>query len=135
MNPIFDAHTPNGASQGVEANPSGTVPVTTVTAQPLTSTGGVWTSANPIFLPGPACPTEIGCGAVTYNIFTVTQQFHTPYVHNFNLNIEEGLGKSLLWQAGYVSSAAHHLLTVADLNQPALGIGALPFGTRFPTLA
>jgi hypothetical protein len=131
MNPIFDAHTPNGASQGVEANPAGTVPVTTVTAQPLTSTGGVWTS-NPIFQPGPACPTGNGCGAVTYNIFTVTQQFHTPYVYNFNLNIEKGLGKSLLWQVGYVGSAAHHLLTVADLNQPALGIGALPFATQFP---
>jgi hypothetical protein len=135
MNPLFDAHTPNGASQGIEANPAGTIPVTTVTAVSLNASGKdgqgtPWTS-NPIFQPGPACPTGNGC-PVTYNIFTVTQNFHTPYVYNFNLNVEKGLGKSLLWQVGYVGSAAHHLLTVADLNQPALGIGALPFATRFP---
>jgi hypothetical protein len=131
MNPFFDMHAPNGPSQGVEANPAGTVPVTTVTAQAIA--GGVWTSANPIFLPGPACPTgAASCGA-TYSIFTVTQNFHTPYTYNFNLNIEKSLGKSLLWQVGYVGSASHHLLTLADINQPALGIGARPFATQFPS--
>jgi hypothetical protein len=133
MNPFFDMHAPNGPSQGIEANPAGTIPVTTVSAQPLTSTGGVWTSSNPIFLPAPACPTgAVSCGA-SYAIFTVTQNFHTPYTYNFNLNVEKALGKSLLWQVGYVGSASHHLLTLADINQPAVTTGARPFATQFPS--
>ena len=133
MNPIFDMHAPNAPPQGVEANPAGTIPVTSVTAQPIASPG-VW-SSNPIFVPGPACPTGNGCGSVIYNLFTVSQRWHTPYNYNYNLQIEKGLGKSLLWQVGYVGSSAHHLLTLADINQPALsatGTGALPFGTQFP---
>jgi Carboxypeptidase regulatory-like domain/TonB dependent receptor len=137
MNPFFDMHAPNGPSQGVEANPVGTIPVTTVTAVSLNTSGNAgqgtpWTS-SPIFRPGPACPTgAASCGA-TYSIFTVTQNFHTPYTYNFNLNIEKALGKSLLWQVGYVGSASHHLLTLADINQPVLGIGARPFATQFPS--
>jgi hypothetical protein len=136
MNPIFDMHAPNAPPQGVEANPAGTIPVTSVTAQPLTSTGGVWTS-NPIFQPGVTCPTGSGCGSVTYNLFTVSQRWHTPYNYNYNLQIEKGLGKSVLWQVGYVGSSAHHLLTLADINQPGLCsipgcTGALPFATQFP---
>src|SRR5882724_8675940 len=121
MNPFFDMHAPNGPSQGVEANPVGTIPVTTVTAVSLNTSGNAgqgtpWTS-SPIFQPGPACPTgAASCGA-TYSIFTVTQNFHTPYTYNFDLNIEKALGKSLLWQVGYVGSASHHLITLADINQ------------------
>jgi hypothetical protein len=130
-------HAPNGPSQGVEANPVGTIPVTTVTAVSLNTSGNAgqgtpWTS-SPIFQPGPACPTgAASCGA-TYSIFTVTQNFHTPYTYNFDLNIEKAFGKSLLWQVGYVGSASHHLITLADINQPALGIGARPFATQFPS--
>jgi len=137
MNPFFDMHAPNGPSQGVEANPAGTIPVTTVTAVSLNPSGNAgmgtpWTS-SPIFQPGPACPTgAASCGA-SYNLFTVTQNFHTPYTYNFNLNVEKALGKSLLWQVGYVGSVSHHLLTLADINQPALGIGARPFATQFPS--
>lgn len=130
MNPFFDMHAPNGPSQGVEANPAGTIPVTTVTAQPLNGTA--WTS-NPIFQPGPACSTGAASCATTYSIFTVTQNFHTPYTYNFNLNIEKSFGKSLLWQVGYVGSASHHLLTLADINQPSLGIGPRPFAAQFPS--
>jgi len=142
MNPIFDMHAPNGPSQGVEANPAGTIPVTTVAAVPLNGTH--WTS-SPIFQPAPACPTgnnpnlpgtpclDLNNNPVTYSIFTVTQNFHTPYTYNFNLNIEKALGKSLLWQVGYVGSASHHLLTLADINQPALGTGTRPFHTQFPS--
>jgi hypothetical protein len=45
------------------------------------------------------------------------------------------LGKALLLQVGYVGSSAHHLLTVADINQPALsatGTGVRPLATQFP---
>jgi hypothetical protein len=132
MNPFFDMHAPNGPSQGVEANPAGTIPVTTVAAQPLPP-GGVWISGTPIFLPGPACPTGAASCATSYSIFTVTQNFHTPYTYNFNLNIEKAFGKSLLWQVGYVGSASHHLLTLADINQPSLTTGLRPFATQFPS--
>jgi hypothetical protein len=133
LNPFLDGRSPNGAPQGVEANPTTVNTVTSVQAQPLAT--GVWSPANPIFAPGPACPTGNGCGAVVYNLYSVSQNFRTPYNYNFNLNVEKSLGKSLLLQVGYVGSAGHRLLTSADINQPSLsatGTGVRPFATQFP---
>jgi hypothetical protein len=137
VRPFLDGRAPNGAPQGIQANPVGTIPVSTVPAQ---AASAILSSNQPIFLAGPPCPTGNGCvdangNPITYNLFTVSQSFHTPYVYNYNLNIEKGLGKALLLQVGYVGSSAHHLLTVADINQPALsatGTGVRPFATQFP---
>jgi hypothetical protein len=84
-----------------------------------------------VFQPGTACPTGIGCGQV-YNVFSVDQNFRNAYNYNYSLNVEKGLGKALLLQVGYVGSAAHRLLTTADINQPPLGGGARPYSAQFP---
>jgi hypothetical protein len=131
LNPFLDGRSPNGASQGVEANPVGTIPVTTVTAVTPIIQGN-----TPVFVPGPSCPTGTGCGAgVTYNLYSVSQNFRAAYNYNFNLNVEKSLGKALLWQVGYVGSAGHRLVTAADINQPALNAnvtGVRPFATQYP---
>jgi len=129
LNPFLEGLSPNGASMGIEANPVGTIPVTTVTA-----VSPIITANQPVFMPGPACPSGNGC-PVIYNLFSVNQKFHTAYNYNYSLNIEKGLGNTILLQVGYVGSVGHHLLTQADLNQPALsavGIGVRPFATQFP---
>lgn len=133
LNPFLDGRAPNSAPQGVEANPTTINTVTSVQAQPLAT--GVWSSANPIFAPGPACPTGKGCGSTIYNLYSINQDFRTPYNYNYSLNVEKSLGSSLLLQVGYVGSAGHRLLTSEDINQPALsatGIGARPFAGQFP---
>ena len=115
MNPFLDNRPANGAPNGLEGNPAGPTPVQTIPADAFTIQSGV-----PIFNPSATtCATGIGCAQI-YNIFSVSQNFRTPYNYNYNLNIEKTLGKSLLLQVGYVGSAAHRLMTTADINQTAI---------------
>jgi Carboxypeptidase regulatory-like domain/TonB dependent receptor len=135
LNPFLDNRPANGAPNGLEGNPAGPTPVQTIPANGITLASGV-----PVFNPTTtACVTGNGCGQV-FNIFSVSQDFRTPYNYNYNLNIEKSLGKSLLLQAGYVGSAGHRLMTTQDINQPALGVyatsadqqAARPFFSQFP---
>jgi hypothetical protein len=118
LNPFLDNRPNNGAPNGLEGNPAGPSPVDTV--GPITyATPGI-VANQPIFpAGGTVCPTGNGCGQV-YNIFSVNQNFKNAYNYNYSLNIEKGLGKSLLLQVGYVGSAAHRLLTTDDINQEAV---------------
>ncbi len=137
IHPFLDARSPNGGPQGIEANPAGTIPISTVSAQPASA---ILSPSQPVFLPGPVCPTGNGCvdasgNPVTYTLATVSQNFHTPYYYNYNLNVEKSMGKFIFLQIGYVGSAGHHLLTTADINQPALsatGTGVRPLAALFP---
>ena len=114
LNPFLDNRPANGAPNGLEGNPAGTSPVNTV--PPVAGSSPI-VANNPIFpAAGGLCPTGNGCGQI-YNIFSVGQNFRNAYNYNYNLNIEKGLGKSLLLQVGYVGSAAHRLLTTQDINQ------------------
>src|SRR5450755_4390631 len=135
LNPFLDNRPSNGAPNGLEGNPAGPTPVQTIPANGFTLASGV-----PVFIPSTtACVTGNGCGQV-FNIFSVSQDFRTPYNYNYNLQVEKTLGKSLLLQVGYVGSAAHRLMTTADINQPAPGVyasdaaqqAARPFFASFP---
>jgi hypothetical protein len=117
LNPFLDNRPANGAPNGLEGNPAGPSPVSTVGP-----TGGNFqiVSGQPIFpAGGSVCPTGNGCGQV-YNIFSVSQNFRNAYNYNYNLNIEKAIGRSLVLQVGYVGSAAHRLLTTQDINQSAI---------------
>src|SRR3984893_13849479 len=114
LNPFLDNRPANGAPNGLEGNPAGTSPVNT---EPPVAGSSPLVAGNPIFpAAGGLCPAGNGCGQI-YNIFSVGQNFRDAYNYNYNLNIEKGLGKSLLLQVGYVGSAAHRLLTTQDINQ------------------
>jgi hypothetical protein len=115
LNPFLDNRPSNGAPNGLEGNPAGPSPVDTIPENTFTIVSG-----QPVFpAGGSVCPTGNGCSQV-YNLFSVDQKFRTPYSYSYNLNIEKALGRSLVWQIGYVGSAAHRLMTTADINQPAL---------------
>jgi hypothetical protein len=135
LNVFLDNRPSNGAPNGLEGNPAGPTPVQTIPANGYTIASGA-----PVFNPSTTnCSTGNGCGQV-YNIFSVSQAFRTPYNYNFNLNIEKSIGRSLLWQIGYVGSAAHRLMTTSDINQPFPGIyatdaaqqAARPYFAQFP---
>jgi Carboxypeptidase regulatory-like domain len=133
LNPFLDNRPSNGAPNGIEGNPAGGSPVDTVGP----AVAPPWQSGVALFPAGGAvCPTGNGCGGI-FNIFSVSQDFRNAYNYNYNLNIEKGIGKSLLLQVGYVGSAAHHLLTTQDINQAALNPSGLdqttrPFYSQFP---
>jgi len=116
LNPFLDNRPANGAPNGIEGNPAGSSPVDTVGP----ASGPPWVANQAVFPAGGAtCPTGNGCSGI-FNLFSVSQDFRNAYNYNYNLNVEKGIGKSLLLQVGYVGSAAHHLLTTQDINQIAL---------------
>jgi outer membrane receptor protein involved in Fe transport len=50
--------------------------------------------------------------------FGVDQNIRTPYMENYNLNIQQQLGRRMTLQVGYVGSQGHKLLRFRDINQP-----------------
>lgn len=119
---FFTANTglPNGGGAGINANPGGPNPVYTITARNVVFQQGV-----PVFgSAGPVPP---------YGAFGIDQNFRTPYVQNFNLNIQHQLSSSTMLQAGYVGSLGRKLAVLRDINQPINGVR--PFATQYPTLA
>ncbi len=119
---FFVANTglPNGGAAGINANPGGPNPVYTITAK------------NVVFQPG--VPVFGNAGPVPpYGAFGISQDFRTPYVQNFNLNIQRQLSSSTVLQAGYVGSLGRKLPILLDINEPIGGIR--PYAVQYPTLA
>ena len=102
---------------------------------------------NCIFCPGPAYPglganalgegsvplnqvtgvalTAIAPGQPVYgnfvpegNFFFADPNLRTPYVQNFNLNLQQQLGSKTVLQVGYVGSVGIKLFQFLDINQP-----------------
>ena len=115
MNPFLDFRPPSGAADGLQDNPIGPHPVDNYSRNTYT-----WQSGVNIFPGLTSCPTLSGCGANTYNVYSVNQNFRTPYFYNYNLNVEKGLGNAAVLQIGYVGSAGHKLAVMEQLNTSGL---------------
>jgi hypothetical protein len=50
--------------------------------------------------------------------FGVDPNIRTPYMENYNLNIQQQIGRRVVLQVGYVGSQGHRLFHFLDLNQP-----------------
>ncbi|HWG21332.1 MAG TPA: carboxypeptidase regulatory-like domain-containing protein [Terracidiphilus sp.] len=77
---------------------------------PASATGSI-TAGVPIY--GPA-----SCGSVECDIFSFDRNIRTPYMENYNLNLEQQLAGKVVLEVGYVGSQGHHLFRFRDLNQP-----------------
>jgi hypothetical protein len=55
------------------------------------------------------------------DIFAVDQHMRTPYMENYNVNLQQQLSSKVVLQVGYVGSEGHNLLRFRDLNQPSQG--------------
>jgi len=93
---------------------------------------------NCAFCPGPAYsgvgPAAISSAGLSGNIlgnvpvfgapsalgdfFGTDPNIRTPYVQNFNLNLQQQLGSRMVLQVGYVGAAGTKLFRFVDLNQP-----------------
>src|SRR5437868_14338300 len=112
MNPFLDFRPGGAGADGLQDNPSGPSPVANYSAGPLT-----WQPNTFIFSPNIPCPTLSGCGSNTYNVFSVSQNFKTPYFYNYNLQVEKGFGNAAVFQVGYVGSQGRKLNLVSNINQ------------------
>jgi len=92
---------------GPTYNPFGPAAITAVGV-----VGGAIEPGVPVFSAPPETPTG--------DIFAVDQHIKTPYVENYNLNIQEQLAGHIVLQVGYVGSQGHRLFHFVDVNQPSL---------------
>jgi len=68
----------------------------------------------PVFDPASVTP---GTASST-DAFTVSRNLRTPYVFNYNLNIQQQLLPNTVLQVGYVGSSGRKLFYFRDINQP-----------------
>ena len=89
---------------GVGYNPAGPAPISTV--------GVVGTIANntPVF--------QTPSGTPSGNIFAIDRNLPTPYMENYNLNVQQQISSKVVLQVGYVGAQGHRLLHYLDVNQP-----------------
>ncbi len=82
---------------------------------PILSTGptppGIIVAGDPVFNPTTTCDVE--CDA-----FGFDRNIRTPYMENYNFNIQQQFGSKTVLQVGYVGSQGHHLFRMNDLSQP-----------------
>ncbi|HET8825803.1 MAG TPA: TonB-dependent receptor [Terriglobales bacterium] len=52
------------------------------------------------------------------DIFSFDRNIKTPYIENYNLNLQQQFSKNLVLQLGYVGSQGHRLFRFFDINQP-----------------
>ncbi len=65
-------------------------------------------SANPVFVGFLPMPDAFG----------VDPNIRTPYMQNFNVNVQQELTRHAVFQIGYVGSNGHKLFDFRDINQP-----------------
>ncbi|HEV3306326.1 MAG TPA: TonB-dependent receptor [Candidatus Sulfotelmatobacter sp.] len=81
---------------------------------PILSTsafGGAISSGSPLFQPTSTCAFE--CDA-----FGFDRNIKTPYMENYNLNVQQQISSKSVLQVGYVGSQGHRLWRFFDLSQP-----------------
>ena len=104
---FFQGHLPFNCifCPGPAYNPAGPAPIFSVS--PI---GGQIVAGEPLFLP-PG-------GSATGDLFTVDRNIRTPYMENYNLNIQQQLSSKVVLQVGYVGSVGRKLFRFRDINQP-----------------
>jgi len=78
---------------------------------PAINTTGMITSGAPVF-------DTPGCSNLECDAFVVDRHIRTPYMENYNLNLQQQLGSKVALQVGYAGSQGHRLFRFVDLNQP-----------------
>lgn len=136
MNPFLDFRPPNGGADGLESNPAGPSPVSVYDANTLNQTSYTW-QPNTYIFPGIATCVSgqtAECGANNYSVYSVNQNFRTPYYFNYNLNVEKSFGNGVaVWQVGYVGSQGRKLSIMLNLNQfPNTIFNSDAFGDKGP---
>ncbi len=118
MNPFLDFRPGGAGADGLQDNPIGPSPVANYSVGSLT-----WQPNTYIFAANVPCPTLNGCVdpstllPLTYNVYSVGQNFRTPYFYNYNLQVEKGFGNgAAVLQVGYVGSAGHKLSVMDNIN-------------------
>jgi hypothetical protein len=80
-------------------------------------------------------------GAGITTISTFDKNFRNAYTQTYDLNLEQQITSSIMWQLGYVGTKGTHLLGIYDINQGALNSANIsaaalqasrPYYSQFP---
>src|SRR6266571_5257196 len=133
LNPFLDFRPPVAAPSGIQGNPFGATPVSTFSRDGYNwvavQAGGASIFPGVIKCTNPLCSAAVDSNGnpvspvPKFNLYSVSQNFRTPYFYNYNLQVEKGLGNSAIFQIGYVGSQGRKLNIVSNINQ----------GGAFPT--
>ncbi len=104
---LFEGHLPFNSSfdPGPEYNGYGPNPIGFASAN-----GAALTAGTPVY----------GFSSAMPDAFGVQQNIRTPYIQNFNLNLQRQLTQKMVLEIGYVGSTGRKLLRFRDINQPTL---------------
>jgi hypothetical protein len=129
---LFTGQIPfNTSNAGPAYNGVGSSPVLYGTLDPgAFLTGPSPCTPNQIVIPNtnPAvCTGPVFTNFTARDVFTVSQKLRTPYIQNYNLNLEQQVGTSGSVMVGYVGSLGRKLFRYRDINQPNGLTGVRPF--------
>jgi hypothetical protein len=82
--------------------------------QPILSTGAI---GGPIVAGSPVYAATTTCG-YECDVFAFDRNIKSPYMENYNLNIQQQFSSKAVLQVGYVGSQGHRLWRFFDLGQP-----------------
>jgi Carboxypeptidase regulatory-like domain len=125
MNPFLDFRPPSSGADGLQDNPIGPHPVDSYSLNNYnwgTASGQAQFGGASIFPGVTTCTTgnkatDPNCGNNVFNVYSVNQNFRTPYFFNYNLQVEKSLGNAAVFQIGYVGSQGRKLSVMLDINQ------------------
>jgi hypothetical protein len=129
---LEDENLQTGADFGPELNPAGSQQVATASAL------GTVIQNNVAFF---ETYQEALAGAGITTISSFAKNFRNAYTQSYDLNLEQQIGPSMMWQLGYVGTKGTHLLGVFDINQGALNSANIsadalqssrPYFSQFP---
>ncbi|MGA2235268.1 MAG: TonB-dependent receptor [Terriglobales bacterium] len=89
-----------------------------ITAAGLSPNSTTITPGVPVYQPSACTPGGVIFTNVECDIFAVDRHIKTPYMENFNINIQQQLTSKTTLQIGYVGSQGHRLFRFYDINQP-----------------
>jgi len=102
---------PTFYAPGPAYNPIGPAPVQMGQLNPnAVDANGAYIAGQPLY-DVPNCSFEC-------DIFSFDRNIKTPYIENYNVNVQQQLTNKVVLQVGYVGSQGHRLLRFFDLNQP-----------------
>jgi len=114
----FNTFNPGVATNGVGINPITAGSFTGTQTDPVTGdSGGAIVTGVPVF----------SAFTPTTDVWTVDQKIRTPYIQNYNLNIQQQISRYSALQIAYVGSTGKKLFRFRDINQADPATGAVPY--------
>ncbi|HST09552.1 MAG TPA: TonB-dependent receptor [Terriglobales bacterium] len=122
-------------ANGVQQQPSGTITSFLQISSDGTQINWLAPNQTPTIFPNATNSGNICSVGSQCSVFAVDQHLKTPYVMNWNFNVQQALTPTMLLQVAYVASHGVKLYSVTDINQvnPAYDDGSETIGRPLAT--